>query len=339
VGATAEVQQIRALLECVWPAALGTAQQPLKSITWAAALTVVCKRDGGDLTRTRRLGLERFESAVRGEILRADRQKPCRRIVRLVFSALTDPAGVIAHRLGALERVALLLSDWRERQRRLADTETRMLSVLEEWKLTELVTSITGLSAIGAASILAQTGDPRRFTSARAPVKHSGLAPREKLFRDVQGQHQTHRPRPTRTPTRHVAGGPGSPTSQPRPRRPLHPPDHPRHEQAESPASPGRDRYRTPATPACRPHHRPSLEPRDRHPRHPPTRGAYRRPTTSRLLKQGRGEPPAALRHHGDLDDHGQPRPSSHQPDDTLPGPTPFSYAGTDDRRGPDPNA
>ena len=34
---------------------------------------------------------------------------------------------------------------------------------------------------------------------------------------------------------------------------------------------------------------------------------------------------------------HGQPRPSSHQPDQTLPGPTPFSYAGTDDRRGTDP--
>jgi transposase len=28
-------------------------------------------------------------------------------------------------------------------------------------------------------AILAQTGDPRRFTSARALVKHAGLAPRE----------------------------------------------------------------------------------------------------------------------------------------------------------------
>ena len=47
--------------------------------------------------------------------------------------------------------------------------------------MTELVTSITGLSAIGAAAILAETGDPRRFASARALVKHAGLAPREKL--------------------------------------------------------------------------------------------------------------------------------------------------------------
>jgi transposase len=35
--------------------------------------------------------------------------------------------------------------------------------------------------AIGAATILAETGDPRRFTTARALVKHAGLAPREKL--------------------------------------------------------------------------------------------------------------------------------------------------------------
>jgi transposase len=54
-------------------------------------------------------------------------------------------------------------------------------SALDELQLTELVTSITGMSAIGAAAILAETGDPRRFATARALVKHSGLAPRQKL--------------------------------------------------------------------------------------------------------------------------------------------------------------
>src|SRR3954470_8003338 len=34
------VQQIRDLLECVWPAAVTTAQQPFKSHTWVAALHV-----------------------------------------------------------------------------------------------------------------------------------------------------------------------------------------------------------------------------------------------------------------------------------------------------------
>ena len=36
-------------------------------------------------------------------------KNPNRRIARSVFAALADPAGVIAHRAGALERVQLLL--------------------------------------------------------------------------------------------------------------------------------------------------------------------------------------------------------------------------------------
>jgi transposase len=176
-----EIQQIRALLECVWPAALDTAQQPFRSRTWTAAMHIVCDRDGGDLTRTRRLGLSRFEQLVRREIIKRGGQKPCGRIVRKLFAALADPAGVLAHRRGGLERVQLLLADWAEDQRRLVDTETRMLTVLDELQLTELVTSIDGVSPVGAAAILAETGDPKRFVSARALVKHAGLAPREKL--------------------------------------------------------------------------------------------------------------------------------------------------------------
>jgi transposase len=176
-----QVQQMRALLECVWPAALQTARQPFRSSTWTAAISVVVQRDCGDLARTRRLGPTRWESAVRREIIRRGKQKPCMRIVRLLFAALSDPAGVLAHRPGALERVALLLGDRLETHRRLADTEARMTAILDELRLTELVTSITGLSAIGVAAILAETGDPRRFATARALVKHAGLAPREKL--------------------------------------------------------------------------------------------------------------------------------------------------------------
>ena len=125
---------------------------------------------------------------MRRLIVKQGRQKPCLRILRNLFAALSDPAGVIAHRVGALERVALVLSDYAETQRRLADTETRMLDVLDELKLTGLVTSITSLSAIGAAAILAQTGDPSRFATARALVKHAGLAPREKLSGTFTGR-------------------------------------------------------------------------------------------------------------------------------------------------------
>ncbi len=51
-----QVQQVRDLPECVWPAAITAAAQPFKSQTWAAAMAVILDRDSGDLDRTRRLG-------------------------------------------------------------------------------------------------------------------------------------------------------------------------------------------------------------------------------------------------------------------------------------------
>jgi transposase len=174
------VQQVRDLLECVWPAALEAANWPFRSATWVAAMAVVVDRDGGDLERTRRLGAARFERAVRREVVRRGGQRPCLRIVRKVFAALSDPAGVLAHRPAAFERIAWVISDWDHAKTSLVDTEARMVAVLDELELTELATSIDGLSAVGAAAILAETGDLTRFTSARAVVKHAGLAPRER---------------------------------------------------------------------------------------------------------------------------------------------------------------
>ena len=138
-----------------------------------------------------RLGLRRFDAAVRRQVARWDAVNPWRKIIGAVFSACADPAGVTALRRGALERVALLLDDWRDTQARLADTEARMTAVLDELGLTSLVTSVTGLSAAGAAAILAETGDPRRFTSGRALVKHAGLAPRQKNSGNSAGRTRT----------------------------------------------------------------------------------------------------------------------------------------------------
>jgi transposase len=53
-----------------------------------------------------------------------------------------------------------------------------MTDVLDTLQLTSLVASIPGRSVVGAAAILAETGDPARFDSARALVKHAGLCPR-----------------------------------------------------------------------------------------------------------------------------------------------------------------
>ena len=63
-----------------------------------------------------------------------------------------------------------------------------MTAVLDELGLTELANSIHGLSPVGAAAILAETGDPTRFATARALVKHAGLAPREKKSGSFAGK-------------------------------------------------------------------------------------------------------------------------------------------------------
>jgi hypothetical protein len=182
------VQQIRDLLECVWPAALEAAAQPFKSTTWVAALSVVVARDDGNLDRTRRLGLNRFTRLVRAEVVRRGKVKPCLRIVRNVFAAVTATAGVVEHRQAALERIGWVLTDW-DRARADQDVvEARMVAVLGQLGLTDLVWSIDGLSPVGAAAILAETGDLSRFTSARAVVKLAGLAPRERMSGTFTGK-------------------------------------------------------------------------------------------------------------------------------------------------------
>jgi transposase len=57
------------------------------------------------------------------------------------------------------------MQDWVHDQQCLAETEQRMVAVLDALELTTLVTSIHGISAVGAAAILAETGDPRRFAT------------------------------------------------------------------------------------------------------------------------------------------------------------------------------
>src|SRR6476620_3306979 len=44
VEMVSQIQQMRALLECVWPAALDTAKQPFRSKTWVAAMSAICER-------------------------------------------------------------------------------------------------------------------------------------------------------------------------------------------------------------------------------------------------------------------------------------------------------
>jgi transposase len=160
--ATAEVNQVRDLLECAWPAVLSASGAPFRSASWRAAVAVVLPRRGAT--------------------------RPCLRIVRGVFEALADSAGVTAHRPGALERAHLALGDWQDTRIRLADAGARMVAVLDDLGLRELVTTIAGLTPAGPAAILAETGDPARFASPRSLARHAGLCPRDNASGAFQGK-------------------------------------------------------------------------------------------------------------------------------------------------------
>jgi transposase len=169
-------QQLRDLLECAWPAALTAAAQPLDSLTWRAAMSVT----SCDPAQIRRLGLDGLTAAVRAELPRWGTRRIYGPILAALHDAAGDERGVPAQRPGGLERAAFALADLHHAQAQRRQVEDLMVGVLDALDLTALVTSIPGLSAVGAGAILAETGDLARFDSARAVVnKHAGLCPRE----------------------------------------------------------------------------------------------------------------------------------------------------------------
>jgi transposase len=185
---TACMQQAGDLLGCAWPAPLAAAARPLESVTWLAGMAVITDRCGGRPARLRKMGYERFLAAVRRELPRWGGKIVRHVIVAGLWAALDDAGGVAAQRRGALERVHLLLGDWRALRARLAEAGARMTGLLEELGLAELVASIDGMSVLSGAVILAETGDLHRFASGRAVVKHAGLNPTERTSATITGQ-------------------------------------------------------------------------------------------------------------------------------------------------------
>ena len=71
-----------------------------------------------------------------------------------------------------------------------------MVAVLAELGLSRLA-GIPGLTAVGAAAILAETGDPRRYDGSSSLVKHAGLSPSDNASGAFSGQaHISRRGRP-----------------------------------------------------------------------------------------------------------------------------------------------
>lgn len=174
---TAAITQVRDYLAVAWPAGLTTAAGPFRSATWLAATAVVTRQCGAEPARLRGLGLDGFTAQVRAELPRWGAKRPTGRIVAAVFEALSCADGVAAHRRGLLRRTGWALEDLRAARTQRAGIEAEMIAQLDVLGMGACAASVPGMTAVTAAVILGEAGDPARFGSARALVKHAGLAP------------------------------------------------------------------------------------------------------------------------------------------------------------------
>jgi transposase len=192
------MQQLRDLLEVAWPVVLDAAGEPLNSATWLACLGVALAGGDGDLDTIHAGGQRAFIDTARAGLGTWGAKRVCRRIAEAVYAALPDGAGVLAQRPGALERALSALRDWKVVRDELTVVNDAMLQLLNQMGILEVAGSIPGVSALSVAAILAETGDPSRFSTARAMVKHAGLAPVDNSSGNRSGEAKiSRRGRPT----------------------------------------------------------------------------------------------------------------------------------------------
>ncbi len=187
-AASASAHRIQDFLSVAWPTVMETCAQPLLSKTWLAALQVVTDRCGGQPARLAALGLGEFTALVRQAVPGWGGQRAFGPIAGRVFAALTDTEGVVtACRRGLLRRCAEELGDLRRTRAQLRAAGAGMVAVLAELGLSRLG-DVPALTAVGAAAILAEAGDPRRYDSSSSLVKHAGLSPSENASGAFNGQ-------------------------------------------------------------------------------------------------------------------------------------------------------
>ena len=159
-SATASVQRVRDFLSVAWPVAPEACAHPCESVTWLAAMQVVTSRCGGRPEKLAAIGLAEFTVLVRQAVAGWGGQRPAGPVCRAVFAALASTEGVVvSHRRALLRRCADELGDLQRTRAQLRAVEADMAAVLGELGLSRLA-DIPGLTAVGAAAILAETGDP-----------------------------------------------------------------------------------------------------------------------------------------------------------------------------------
>jgi transposase len=192
-AATASVLRVREFLSVAWPVAPEACAQPFKSVTWLAAVRVVAGRCGGQPEQLAAVGLEEFTALVQSAVAGWGGKRADGRVARAVFAALADTGGAVTwSRRGLLRRVADELGDLQRTRAQLRTVEADMVMVLGELGLARLA-GIPGLTAVGAAAILAETGDPRRYETSSSLVKHAGLSPAGNASGAFEGQERISR--------------------------------------------------------------------------------------------------------------------------------------------------
>lgn len=186
-SASASAQRIRDFLSVAWPSAVTAAADPFGSLTWLAALEAVTSRRGpGPARLTAGLGEEEFTALVREAAPGWGLKRPDRRIARKVLALADDRDAVPAMRRALFRRVRDELGDLRRFRRQLAEAEADMGALMAELGLSRLG-DIPGLTLTGAAAILAEAGDPRRYETSSSLVKHAGLSPSDNASGAFEG--------------------------------------------------------------------------------------------------------------------------------------------------------
>jgi transposase len=196
-AATAAVTRIRDFLSVAWPAAETAAAVPFKSVTWLACLEVVTGRCGGDPARVAELGEQEFLALVTAAARGWGANRAFGRIARNILAVLADPDAVGWSRRGLFRRIAGELADLRRLRAQLEAAEAEMRAVLGGELGLSRLGDIPGLTLAGAAVILAETGDPRRYETSGSMVKHAGLSPADTSSGAFEGESRiTRRGRP-----------------------------------------------------------------------------------------------------------------------------------------------
>ena len=185
-SATASVQRIRDCLSVAWPSAVTAASDPFGSLTWLSAVEVVTSQCGADPAWPAGLGEGGFLALVRGAAPGWGLKRPDRRIARKVLALAGDRDAVPASRRALFRRVRDELGDLRRTRRQLAEAEADMGAELVALGLGRLG-DVPGLTLTGAAAILGEAGDPRRYETSSSMVKHAGLSPSDNASGAFEG--------------------------------------------------------------------------------------------------------------------------------------------------------